>query len=273
MTTIFEMMNQARDYIRSISKTTPETGIVLGTGLGGLAREIEIEVVIPYQDIPGFVMSTVESHSGKLILGTLSGRNIVAMQGRFHYYEGFTMREITFPVRVMKALGAKSLIISNAAGGINTEFEKGDLVLIRAHINLLGDNPLIVVNEPELGPRFPDMSQPHSRRLMGIARGVAMEKDIPFREGVYVAVAGPSLETAAEYRFLRAIGADMVGMSTVPEDIVAIQMGMEVFGVTIISDLCVPETLAPVGIEEIIAVCELAEPKLTLLIREALKLM
>jgi purine-nucleoside phosphorylase len=270
MMNILETMRKAREFIQSSSKTVPEVGIVLGTGLGGLAREIEIETVIPYNDIPGFVVSTVESHSGKLILGTLSGRKVVAMQGRFHYYEGFTMQEITFPVRVMRALGAESLIISNAAGGMNPEFDKGDLVLIRDHINLIGDNPLVGVSEPELGPRFPDMSRPYAPRLLEIARNIAREKNIPLREGVYVAVAGPSLETAAEYRFLRMIGADMVGMSTVPEDIVAVQMGMEVLGITIISDLCVPEALAPVGIQEIIEVCENAEPKLTFLIREVL---
>jgi len=273
MTTIFEAMNKAREYIRSLSKTVPEAGIVLGTGLGGLVREIEIEAIVPYHDIPGFVMSTVESHSGKLILGTLANRQVAVMQGRFHLYEGFGMGEITFPIRVMKALGATSLVISNAAGGMNAEFEKGDLVLIKDHINLLGGNPLIGVNEPELGPRFPDMSQPYSRRLMEIARQAARKHGIPLREGVYVAVAGPSLETAAEYRFLRMIGADMVGMSTVPENIVAVQMGMEVFGVTIISDLCDPENLVPVGIEEIIAVCEGAESKLTTLVREVLKRM
>ncbi|MHB9028071.1 MAG: purine-nucleoside phosphorylase [Candidatus Latescibacterota bacterium] len=270
MMNILETMSRAREFIHSASGTIPEVGIVLGTGLGGLAREIEIEAVIPYSDIPGFVVSTVESHSGKLILGTLSGRRVAAMQGRFHYYEGFTMGEITFPVRVIRALGATSLIISNAAGGMNPEFEKGDLVLIRDHINLIGDNPLVGVNEPELGPRFPDMSRPYSLKLMEIARKIAREKNITLREGVYVAVAGPSLETAAEYRFLRMIGADMVGMSTVPEDIVAVQMGMDVLGVTIVSDLCIPETLAPVGIEEIIEVCENAEPRLTLLIREVL---
>lgn len=273
MTNILETMSKAREYIRTITDTVPETGIVLGTGLGALAREIEVEAEIPYHDIPGFVMSTVESHSGKLIIGNLSGRPVIAMQGRFHYYEGFSMQEITFPVRVMHAMGARSLVISNAAGGMNPEFDKGDLVLIRDHINLLGDNPLIGVNEPELGPRFPDMSRPYSNRLMDLARQVAAERDIRLREGVYVAVAGPSLETAAEYRFLRMIGADMVGMSTVPETIVAVQMGMEVLGVTIVSDLCIPDALAPVGIEEIIAVCERAEPKLTQLIRDVLRSM
>jgi len=273
MTTIRETMERAGAYIRSRTTVVPDAGIVLGTGLGGLAREIEPDAVIPYSDIPGFVQSTVESHSGKLIIGTLSGKKVAAMQGRFHFYEGFSMREITFPVRVMRALGAVTLVISNAAGGMNPEFSIGDLVLIRDHINLLGDNPLIGVNEPELGPRFPDMSRPYSRRLMDIARDVARAGNMTLRDGVYVSVAGPSLETAAEYRFLRMIGADMVGMSTVPETIVAVQMGMEVLGCTIISDMCIPETLEPADINQIIAACERTEPKLTFLVREILRRM
>jgi purine-nucleoside phosphorylase len=271
MTRIVESMNRARDYIRSQTAMAPEVGIVLGTGLGALVDEIDADVVIPYHDIPGFCASTVESHSGKLILGKLSGRSVITMQGRFHFYEGYTMQEITFPIRVMKALGATELIVSNAAGGMNPEFGKGDLVLIRDHINLLGVNPLIGVSEPELGPRFTDMSRPYSRRLMARAKKIAGREGITLRDGVYVAVSGPSLETAAEYRFLRMIGADMVGMSTVPETIVAAQMGMEVLGVTIITDLCNPDALEPGDIKEIIAVSESAEPKLTLLIREVIK--
>ncbi len=271
MTSIRESMNRAAAYIRTKTSIVPEAGIVLGTGLGALAREIEVDVVIPYEEIPGFVSSTVESHTGRLIIGRLDGRGVVAMQGRFHYYEGFTMQQITFPVRVMRALGASMLVISNAAGGMNPEYEKGDLVLIRDHINLLGDNPLIGVNDPELGPRFPDMSAAYSPRLMALARETAHHAEIRLREGVYLAVPGPSLETAAEYRFMRMIGADLVGMSTVPENIVAVQMGMEVLGLTIVSDMCLPDALVPVGIEEIIAVCERAEPKLTLLVREVLK--
>lgn len=271
MTTLLESVNKARDYITSQTDCIPEIGIVLGTGLGGLAREIETEAVIPYSDIPGFVSSTVEFHEGRLILGTLSEHSIVAMQGRFHYYEGYSMQEITFPVRVMNALGASVLIISNAAGGINPEFDKGNLVLIKDHINLLGDNPLIGVNEPELGPRFVDMSEPYSRRLKKLASLVSEEFDIRLAEGVYAAMPGPSLETAAEYRLLRIIGADMVGMSTVPENIVALQAGMEVLGLTIISDMCIPESLEPVDIKDIIATCEAAEPKLTTLIRELIR--
>ena len=271
MNAIVELMNKAKDHIRSKTERIPLVGIVLGTGLGGLAREIKADIVIPYSEIPGFITSTVESHEGKIIIGVLSGKNVVAMQGRFHYYEGCSMQDITLPIRVMRVLGASYLVISNAAGGLNPDFNKGDLALIRDHINLLGSNPLIGVNEKELGPRFPDMSIPYSPRIMDMAKQAAQENNILLREGVYVAVAGPSLETPAEYRFLRMIGADMVGMSTVPEDIVAIQMGMEVLGITIISDLCDPDNLAPVDITEIIAVCEQVEPKLTTIIKEVIK--
>lgn len=257
--------------IRSITEITPQVGIVLGTGLGALAADIQDPVEIPYHDIPGFVTSTVEFHEGRLILGTLGGKPVVAMQGRFHFYEGYTMQEITFPVRVMHALGAGALVISNAAGGMNPDFDKGDLVLIDDHINLLGGNPLIGVNEPELGPRFVDMCCPYSDRLMSIARESADERGITVREGVYVAVAGPSLETRAEYRFLRMIGADMVGMSTVPECIVANQIGMEVLGITIVSDLCLPDSLEPVAIGDIIATCAAAEPNLTALVRDVIE--
>ena len=271
MKNIVEMMNEVRNYIQSRSKTIPKIGIVLGTGLGGLIKEIEADEEIPYSEIPGFMSSTVEFHEGRLIIGTLAGQKVVAMQGRFHYYEGFSMQEITFPIRVMKSLGASILIISNAAGGMNPEFNKGDLVLIKDHINLLGNNPLIGVNEQELGPRFPDMSEPYSNRLAALAKEVALKNNINLNEGVYVAVSGPSLETRAEYRFLRMIGADMVGMSTVPENIVAVQMGMEVLGLTIISDICLPDRLEPVDINEIIRTCETAEPQLTLLVNEVIK--
>ncbi|MFC1539588.1 purine-nucleoside phosphorylase [Candidatus Latescibacterota bacterium] len=272
MTEIVEKINRACDYIHGITNITPKVGIVLGTGLGGLVKEIDAVTEIKYSEIPGFVSSTLEFHEGRLIIGTLAGQTVVAMQGRFHFYEGYSMQEITFPVRVMKSLGASSLIISNAAGGMNPDFNKGDIVLIKDHINLLGDNPLIGVNESELGSRFPDMSEPYSKRLLALAKEVADEKHINLREGVYVAVPGPSLETRAEYRFLRMIGADMVGMSTVPENIVAVQSGMEVLGLTIISDMCIPECLEPADINNIIQTCELAEPKLTNLIKEVVSL-
>lgn len=270
MKEIVKMMCKARDYIQTKTDIVPNVGIVLGTGLGGLTEEIEADAVIQYSEIPGFVSSTVEFHEGRLIIGTLSNKKVIAMQGRFHYYEGFSMQEITFPIRVMNSLGASVLIISNAAGGMNTDFNKGDLVLIHDHMNLLGDNPLIGVNDKELGSRFPDMSEPYSNHLALLAKEVAVDKNIDLREGVYVAVPGPSLETRAEYRFLRMIGADMVGMSTVPESIVAVQMGMEVLGLTIISDMCVPDSLQPADINDIIKTCELAEPKLSDLVREVI---
>ena len=271
MTSLTETLQKAAKYITSQTGCVPDVGVVLGTGLGGLAKEIQTGAVIPYTDIPGFVSSTVEFHEGRLILGTLSGRPVVAMQGRFHYYEGYSMQEITFPIRVMRSLGASILIISNAASGLNPDFCKGDLVLISDHINLLGGNPLIGINEQALGPRFPDMSRPYSGRLMELARTASSKKGIGLRSGVYAAMQGPSLETAAEYRFLRMIGADMVGMSTVPENIVAVQMGMEVLGITIISDMCLPDNLEPVDIKEIIATCEAAEPHLTSLICEVIE--
>jgi len=271
MKSIVESMRSAANFIRTKTDRVPATGIVLGTGLGGLVNDIDIETEIPYTDIPGFVASTVEFHEGKLIIGSLSGKDVVAMQGRFHYYEGYSMQEITFPVRVMRELGVSVLVISNAAGGMNPEFRKGDLVLIKDHINLLGDNPLRGVAEEELGPRFPDMSRAYSSRLMELTKETAREEGISLREGVYVAVAGPSLETPAEYRFLRMTGADMVGMSTVPENIVAVQMGMEVLGITIISDLCDPDNLEPVDIDEIIATCNEAEPDLTRLIKRVIE--
>ncbi len=270
MKKIVEILHKARDFIQSKTETAPKIGIVLGTGLGGLVKEIDIDAVFPYSEIPGFVSSTVESHEGRLIIGTLSGQKIIAMQGRFHYYEGFSMQEITFPIRVMKSLGSSILIISNAAGGMNPDFNKGDLVLIKDHINLLGNNPLIGINDKEMGTRFPDMSKPYSERLVQLAREVSKKNNILLHEGVYVAVTGPSLETRAEYRFLRMIGADMVGMSTVPESIVAVQMGMEVLGITIISDMCLPDNLEPVDINEIIKTCESAEPELTILVKEVI---
>ncbi len=253
-------------FIRGRTASAPEIGIILGTGLGGLAREIEVETVIEYADIPHFPLSTVESHSGRLIFGTIGGTGVVAMQGRFHSYEGYTMEQIVFPVRVMAkeaGLGVRSLLISNAAGGMNPEFRRGDLMIITDHINLLGANPLTGPNDPALGPRFPDMSEPYDSGLIALAREAAAGRSIPLRSGVFVAVQGPNLETRAEYRFLRNIGADAVGMSTVPETIAAVHMGLRVLGISIITDECVPETLRPVDVAEIIRVAGEAEPKLT----------
>jgi len=273
MSTLPEKIRAAVDVIRSRSKTVPQVGIILGTGLGKLATSVKKEAEISYADIPHFAQSTVESHAGRLILGTLAGKPVVVMQGRFHYYEGYDLGEITFPVRVMKALGAKTLIVSNACGGVNHQFRAGDLMLITDHINLLGTNPLIGKNHKELGPRFPDMSEPYSRELIALAETVALELRIPVRKGVYASMSGPSLETAAEYRMLRVIGADAIGMSTVPEVIVAVHTGMKVLGISVITDECFPDSLKPVDIQKIIAVADQAEPKLVGIIEKVLEKM
>ncbi|NOX90241.1 MAG: purine-nucleoside phosphorylase [Calditrichaeota bacterium] len=262
---------EAYEFISGKITTTPEIGIILGTGLGGLAKEITVRHELPYQTIPHFPVSTVESHEGKLIFGDLGGKQVMAMQGRFHYYEGYTMAQITFPLRVMKRFGIGSLLISNAGGGMNPLFRKGDLMIIEDHINLLGTNPLIGQNLDEFGPRFPDMSEPYSKRLIALAEEIALENKIKVQKGVFVAVPGPSLETRAEYRFLRSTGADVVGMSTVPEVIVAVHQGMEVLGISVITDECFPEALEPVNVEEIIKVANQTEPKLTLIMREVVK--
>lgn len=257
----------ATDVIRDRSRVQPEIGIILGTGLGDLAAKIDAEAEVPYGEIPHFPLATVESHQGRLLLGRLEGKAVVAMQGRFHRYEGYSLQEVTFPVRVMRALGARTLIVSNACGGMNPLWEVGDLMLIADHINLLSDNPLIGPNADELGPRFPDLSQPYDRELQRLAVEVAADLKVRLHRGVYVAVPGPSLETPAEYRFLRAIGADVVGMSTVPEVIVAVHAGMRVLGVSIITDACLPDALQPADVQTIIAVARRAEPNLTALVR------
>lgn len=244
-----------------------EVAIILGTGLGALADEIDVEVAIDYGDLPNFPLSTVETHRGRLLCGTLAGRTVVAMQGRFHRYEGYTLQQVTFPVRVLQALGAGTLVVSNACGGMHPLWAPGDLMLISDHINLLGDNPLIGPNDDTLGPRFPDMSEPYDPALRALAREVAAAQGVTLREGVYVAVQGPNLETRAEYRFLRQVGADVVGMSTVPEVIVARHGGMRVLGLSIITDQCLPDALQPASVEEIIRVARSAEPKLTAVVR------
>jgi purine-nucleoside phosphorylase len=269
-----ELINKVEETLAVIRKFTSDNypvGIILGTGLGGLVAEIKIEHEIDYTELPHFQLSTVESHKGKLIFGCIGEQKVVAMQGRFHFYEGYTMQQITFPVRVMKFLGVKYLLVSNACGGMNPDYRKGDIMIMQDHINLLGDNPLIGRNEDELGPRFPDMSEPYSEELIALAEQAAAENKIKVQKGVYVAVAGPNLETKAEYSFLRKIGADVVGMSTVPENIVANHMGMKVLGISIITDECFPETLKPVNVEEIISVAMAAEPKMTIIMREVIK--
>lgn len=261
-----EAIDRAVSSVRESCDLVPDVALILGTGLGGLAKEIDVAAQIPYGDIPGFPTSTVESHAGRLLLGTLGGKCVVAMQGRFHRYEGYSMQQITFPVRVLRALGADRLVVSNACGGMNPLWPAGDLMLIADHINLLGDNPLIGPNDEGLGPRFPDMSAPYDPGLREIARCVARDLKITLREGVYVAVTGPNLETPAEYRFLKGIGADVVGMSTVPEVIVAVHGGMRVLGISIITDECLPDALEPANVEKIIATAEKAEPNLTQLV-------
>jgi purine-nucleoside phosphorylase len=262
---------EAAAVIRKRFAGRPEVAIILGTGLGRLGAEIEQTVAIDYADIPNFPLSTVESHAGRLLCGTLAGRPVIAMQGRFHRYEGYSLQQVTFPVRVLRALGARTLIVSNACGGMNPFWRPGDLMLIADHINLLGDNPLVGPNDDRLGPRFPDMSAPYDRELRELALQVALARGIPLREGVYVAVSGPNLETRAEYRFLRTIGADVVGMSTVPEVIVAVHGGMRVLGLSIITDLCLPDNLQPATVEQIIGVANEAEPRLTELVAGVLE--
>jgi len=260
-------VEEARDFIKTKVKISPKIGIILGTGLGALAKEIENKNEVPYTEIPDFPRSTVMTHAGNLVAGSIGKKEVVAMEGRFHFYEGYSMKDVTFPVRVMKALGAEVLIVSNAAGGMNPEFRAGDIVLISDHINLMGDNPLIGPNDDELGPRFPDMSEPYSRRLIKLGEEIALKEKIKIKKGVYVGVPGPNLETAAEYRFLKTIGADMVGMSTVPEVIVACHAGMEVCGISCITDECNPDALKPANINEIIKIASKAEPVITRLIK------
>lgn len=271
MSELISKINETLDVIRKHTKEDYPVGIILGTGLGGLVKEIKIEHEIDYADLPHFPLSTVESHHGKLIFGTINGKKVIAMQGRFHFYEGYSMKQITYPVRVMKFLGVKTLLVSNACGGMNPVYRKGDLMLMVDHINLIGDNPLIGKNEDELGPRFPDMSEPYSLELIKLAEEVALENKIKVHKGVYVAVPGPNLETKAEYRFLRAAGADVVGMSTIPENIVANHMEMKVLGISIITDECFPDSLKHVNVEEIIAAAMHAEPKMTLIMKEVIK--
>lgn len=255
-------------FLITHTQSEPEIGIILGTGLGGLANEIETEIVIPYEEIPNFPLSTVEFHSGKLIFGKLSGKKVVAMQGRFHFYEGYNMAQITFPVRVMKFLGIKTLIISNACGTVNPEMKKGEIMLIEDHINLLGSNPLIGRNDESIGVRFPDMSEPYSKRIITVVEKIAKENGIKVYKGVYAAMSGPMLETRAEYKMLQVIGADVVGMSTVPETIAARHMGLEVLGFSIITDECFPDNLTPADINDIIETASKSEPALTFLIKK-----
>jgi purine-nucleoside phosphorylase len=271
MLDLFDKINDAQEAIRRHWDRQPRVAVVLGTGLGGLAAQIEVEASIDYADIPHFPRSTAVSHRGRLVCGMLDGVPVVAMEGRFHFYEGYPLKQITLPIRVFRSLGAELLVLSNACGGMNPYFACGDIMVIEDHINLIGDNPLIGINDDRLGPRFPDMCEPYDLLWVDRVRAIARRHQIEAHKGVFVAVAGPNLETRAEYRFLRMIGADVVGMSTVPEAIVAVHCGLKVIGLSVITDMCLPDALHPANVEEIIRIAGEAEPKLTLLVREIVR--
>jgi purine-nucleoside phosphorylase len=268
---MLDQIKETTDFINARVTEKPQFGIILGTGLGGLVDEIEITHTLNYRGIPNFPVSTVESHAGKLIFGKLGGKNIVAMQGRFHYYEGYNMKEITFPVRVIKSLGVEKLFVSNACGGLNPDYKVTDLMVLNDHINLLPEHPLRGRNVEELGPRFPDMSAPYDAKLIDKALAIAKANNISCHEGVYAAVQGPTLETKAEYRYIRTIGADVVGMSTVPEIIVARHMGIPCFAISVITDMGIPELVKVVSLEDVINAAKKAEPNMTLIIKELIR--
>lgn len=265
---MLEQFKQSVEYIKTRTKVEPTIGIILGTGLGGLVKEINVIDEIPYGDIPNFPVSTVQSHSGKLIFGTLGGKNVMAMQGRFHFYEGYNMQQVTFPVRVMKLMGIERLFVSNASGGVNPDYEVGEIMIQDDHINLFPAHPLIGRNFDELGPRFPDMSEPYDRSMIALAQEIAKENNIRVAVGTYAGLTGPTLETPAEYSYVRAIGADAVGMSTVPEVIVARHMSIPCFAISIITDLGVPGKIHEVSLQDVIDVANRQEPKMTLIMRE-----
>ena len=268
---LWDDVQKATAAVRSHWKGTPRVGLILGTGLGALAKEIDADATIPYPEIPFFPESTVLGHKGQLVCGTLAGQTVMAMEGRFHLYEGYTPAQVTFPIRVMKEMGCHLLIVSNAAGGLNPLHRKGDLVVIEDHINLMGLNPLTGPNDERLGTRFPDLIEPYDKGLQKLALHAALEANIVAHRGVYVAVTGPNLETRAEYRFLRTIGADVVGMSTVPEVLVAVHAGMKVLGFSIVTDMCLPDALEPASHEAIVAVAQEAEVKLRTIVRKVLE--
>jgi purine-nucleoside phosphorylase len=263
---IREAAIEANNFIRSKCSMKPEIGVILGTGLGDLSQKAKNKIDIPYTDIPGFKVVTAQGHSGKLSFGSVAGKDVVFMEGRFHFYEGYTLDQVTFPVRVMKELGVKTLFVTNAAGGLNPVFTKGDIVALTDHINFMGMNPLVGKNDNKLGPRYPDMIEPYSNDLITLAEQCALENKIKLQKGVYIGVTGPCLETRAEYRFMRQIGADLVGMSTVPEVIVAVHAGIKVFGLSCVTDACLPDVLEPVNIDEIIATAKKSGPVMDRLI-------
>jgi purine-nucleoside phosphorylase len=264
-------IEEAAAAVRARTQIRPEVGVILGTGLGDFADALDLETVVPFAEIPHFPVSTVESHAGELHLGRLAGRPVVVMKGRVHYYEGYSMREVAFPVRVLEALGCATLVITNAAGGMNPDMPPGAIVVTTDHINLMGDNPLIGPNDDELGPRFPDMSEPYSRALIALAEQAALDLGIPLQRGVFAAVPGPNLETPAEYRFLRWIGADVVGMSLVPEDLAAVHGGQRVLALNVVTDACLPDALEPASIPEILAVAGRTAPTLIRLVTEVIR--
>ena len=265
---MLEKIKATASYIKERIQASPEVGIILGTGLGGLVKEIEIIESIPYNEIPDFPVSTVEGHAGRLIYGKLGGREVLAMQGRFHFYEGYSMTEVTFPVRVLKYVGVTHLFVSNASGGLNPEWKVGEIVIINDHINHFPEHPLRGKNDDRMGPRFPDMSKCYNKRLRDKAKLIALDNNIDVKEGVYVGVSGPTFETPAEYKMFRILGADIVGMSTVPEVIVAVHMGLKVFGISIVTDSGVPGEIVEISHEEVQEVAMKAEPKMTLIMKE-----
>ncbi len=266
MLDLYDKVQESAGFIRQRWKGTPKAGIILGTGLGPLVNQIQVEAAIDYGEIPNFPRSTALSHRGRLVCGRLNGLPVMAMEGRFHMYEGYPLKQITLPVRVMKALGADLLVVSNACGGLNPYFRRGDIMMIDDQINLMGGNPLIGINDDRLGPRFPDMCEPYNQVLIERGMSVARREDIVCHKGVFVAVAGPNLETRAEYRFLRMIGGDVVGMSTVPEVIVAVHCGLRVVGFSIVTDMCFPDSLQPADVNEIVKIANAAEPRLSQLV-------
>ena len=273
MENLKQKIDEAVAFIRTKTKLSPKIGIILGSGLGGLAQAIKREVEISYSDIPYFPVSTVESHAGKLLFGTAGGKKVVAMEGRFHYYEGYTLQQVTFPVRVMKALGIEILVVSNAAGGLNPQFAKGDIVLMTDHINFQGANPLLGYNDNDLGPRFPDMFNCYDKDLQEIAKKTAVDEGIYLQRGVYVGVSGPNLETAAEYRMMRILGGDLVGMSTVPEVLVARHQGTKVLGFSVVTDMGLPDAMEPCSHAKVVAAAEKAGPSLSRLIEKTVERM
>lgn len=266
MLELYDQIQEACSAIRAKWDHVPHAGIILGTGLGGLVDQIDVDVTLDYEEIPHFLRSTATGHRGRLVCGRLEGLPIMAMEGRFHMYEGYPLKQITLPVRIFKAMGAEMLIVSNAVGGMNPYYQCGDIMVIDDHINLMGDNPLIGINDDRLGPRFPDMCEPYDRALGDVALELARKNNFACHRGVMVAVCGPNLETRAEYRFLRQIGADVVGMSTVPEVVVAVHAGLRTVGLSVVTDMCLPDALKPADVEEIIAIANGAEPKLRTLV-------